>query len=36
VGVFGPSTQRAVIEFQQRHRLSGAGPVDERTATLIG
>ncbi|MGE5290319.1 MAG: neuraminidase-like domain-containing protein [Micromonosporaceae bacterium] len=35
VGVFGPATQRAVIQYQERQGLPATGEVDERTATRI-
>lgn len=34
-GVFGAETKRAVVEFQQAHRLSGNGVVGETTWALL-
>ncbi len=35
-GDFGPNTQAAVIEFQQRHKLEASGEVDRATWDALG
>ena len=35
-GIFGPMTEKAVIEFQKRHKLEPTGIVDEKTLKLLG
>ncbi|MGD9982034.1 MAG: peptidoglycan-binding protein [Hyphomonadaceae bacterium] len=34
-GVFGPATRRALVSFQEEHRLNITGTVDEATRTAI-